>query len=349
MFDVKAKAQQAAFRANSPTVSERGRTSTDATGQRYGHMLALGHEQENLMPLLRDDRAVEYCRARRIKWWRGVRWGDAKTLEDGTPAFGPTRNLASSQIACMNTLLPLAATPAALTRLLQAIDPEVEEVERISYKRRGESCHDSFLELEWIGEGRSLENTAGTRGSTTTSADALLIARVRSGRRRGFLMESKFTESYPNAPNKLNGHSGQKRRALYDKRYNDSESLTASKPPIEKVAYDPVWQLIRMTLLGDLMVERSRANGTEGAVDEMRVVVVCPRENDRYYERLTPKLLELLGSAPSPGRSALEQVAARIWKPGRLIFTTPSSLIAAADGEDVPAGWRDYLRERYAW
>ena len=53
------------------------------------------------------------------------RSGDAKGQD------GPTRNLASSQVACVNFLLPLARRPAALLALVRQLDPEVVAVEPI--------------------------------------------------------------------------------------------------------------------------------------------------------------------------------------------------------------------------
>ena len=110
-FEDIAKKRQAHFRNTSPTVSPAGRSSSDEKGRRYGHLLALGCEKENLYPALRgEDRASasKFFKERRIKWWNSSPSGDCSNGKR------PTRNMASSQIACVNFLLPLADIPGTL-------------------------------------------------------------------------------------------------------------------------------------------------------------------------------------------------------------------------------------------
>ncbi len=76
-FGGDARAQQARFRA---TLPEAARTPGDDRGLRHGHLLALGHELENLIPELRGDGgADDFFHALRIKWWRSGRSGAAAT------------------------------------------------------------------------------------------------------------------------------------------------------------------------------------------------------------------------------------------------------------------------------
>ena len=97
---------QGTFRDGSATVSDAARHPDDDVGKRNRHVLALGHEQENLYPSLRGPTgAAQFFADRKIKWWRSSRSGDTK----GTN--GPTRNMASSQIACVNFLLRLVDVP----------------------------------------------------------------------------------------------------------------------------------------------------------------------------------------------------------------------------------------------
>ena len=87
--------RQAAFRKGLTT-------PTDPIGLRHDYLLALGCEEENLFPTLRGENgAPRYFADRDIKWWQARVSGDAS---DGKR---PTRNMASSQIACVNFLLPL--------------------------------------------------------------------------------------------------------------------------------------------------------------------------------------------------------------------------------------------------
>ena len=110
-----ARVRQQVFRDESATVSDDGRNPRDEQGLRNPHLLALGHEKENLYPGIRGaGGAAEFFAHRKIKWWKSSRTGD----DTGTE--GPTRNMSSSQVACVNFLLPLAAIPGALSSALRA-------------------------------------------------------------------------------------------------------------------------------------------------------------------------------------------------------------------------------------
>ena len=159
----------------------------DGRGRQYGYMLALGYEDENLYPPLRGVEGV-----RRVFDERAVRWWRHCGFED-TAINGPTRNMASSQIACVNFVLPLAEIENGLLALLAAIDDDVTDIVTIENPAVGTS---SPVELEWIGLSHALEGETETRrGEYSTSVDAFLVAQTRKGR-RGYLLEWKYTESY---------------------------------------------------------------------------------------------------------------------------------------------------------
>ena len=164
------RARQARFRDASPTISEQGRSPTDDGGQRHDYMLERGCEDDNLYPRLRgEDGARKFLKERRIKWW-------IQRHYDSVGSSGPTRNMASSQIMCINFLLPLARIPDALTAAVRAIDDDVVRVVDIHHEGRV-----SPVEFEWIGVPKSLEGTT-TRGQYTTSVDAFVIADTGGGR-----------------------------------------------------------------------------------------------------------------------------------------------------------------------
>ena len=158
---------QGRFRDTSSTISSLGRTPTDEKGLRHPHLLASGCEEENFYPGIRGPGgAVGFFAKRGIRWWKSSRSGDDNRLG------GPTRNMVSSQIACVNFLLPLAGVPGALLAVIRAIDTDVTGVLNITTERNS-----SPVEFEWTGLGGSLEGT-GTRGANATSIDAFLV-RVR--------------------------------------------------------------------------------------------------------------------------------------------------------------------------
>ena len=90
-----------------------GAGATAAAGLAGGGIAAVRHGVRSL------SRVLGYFAERGIKWWQARVSGDAS---DGKR---PTRNMASSQIACVNFLLPLVDIPGALTAVLQAIDDDV--------------------------------------------------------------------------------------------------------------------------------------------------------------------------------------------------------------------------------
>ena len=203
-FEYAARQMQQRYRGMSSTVSVRGRSPSDEKGKRNGHLLALGCEEENLYPGIRGaGGAIDFFRQRGLGWWKSSRSGD-----DDDNKY-PTRNMASSQVACVNFMLPLAGIDGALLSLSRAIDDDVCRIADIHHEGNA-----SQVEFEWIGLGRSLEG-GSTRGSQNTSIDAFLVAETETGRRRAYLLEWKYVEQYQRTqPDfKGEGRAGDTRRA----------------------------------------------------------------------------------------------------------------------------------------
>ena len=231
-FAHSAKSRQAKFRDTSPTISEPARTPVDDLGRRYNHLLAPGHEEENLFPGIRGPSgAVDFFAQRNIKWW------DASKSKDG--GYAPTRNMASSQVACVNFLLPLAGVPGGLLSVLQSLDTDVREVVDIHHEGRH-----SPVEFEWIGTNESLEG--GRRGGAyETSVDAFMIADTVSGQRRAYLLEWKYVERYLSGRPEYKGAraSGQTRRRTYEERFKASFSSfnPVMAPELDDFLYEPFY------------------------------------------------------------------------------------------------------------
>ena len=199
-FKAREYRRQAAFRRSSATISSNGRAPVDENGQKYDYMLALGHEDENIYLSLRGASGVRrFFDERAITWWRHSGF-------DETKRNGPTKNMASSQIACVNFVLPLAGIDNGLLALIETIDEDVTGIVTIKDSKTRTS---SPVEFEWIGLGHALEGEAETtRGEFATSVDAFLVAETRSGR-RAYLLEWKHTESY-GANDKGRGSKGRR-------------------------------------------------------------------------------------------------------------------------------------------
>ena len=327
--------RQSRFRSTSCTIK-----LSDGKGE-HDYFVALGHQEETLYPDIRSkDGALDFFRDRCIKWWKGTTWRDG-------PSDVPTRNMVSSQVACVNFLLPLAAIDHALTAVARAIDNDVQDVIGI-VDRKG---NQSRVEFEWIGIDKSLEG--GTRrGQYETSVDSFMVAETDRGR-RAYLMEWKYTEgeTYLSTKPKYRGEGYRKEKQLNgysDLYYADSSSFDATIP-MRELFYDPFDQIMRNRLLADRMV----ANGELG-VSDAKVVVVVPEENLAYrtaaYGKKTtsPPLVERF-----PDLKTVDEVMRATLKDPDTTFkmVTPTQLREAVVDEcgDAVSDWAAYIRERYGW
>ncbi len=339
-FELGAKERQHCFRDSSPTVSEGGSQPTDDKGLRNPHLLAVGREEDNLYPDIRGTGgAVDFFRQRNVKWWKSARSGDDTRVD------GPTRNMASSQVACVNFLLPLAAIPGALSAVVRSLDDDVRAVVDIPHEGRS-----SQVEFEWLGLPRSLEGGT-TRGAQNTSVDAFLIAETTTGRRRAYLLEWKYVEQYlrTRPEFKGDGKSGDTRRRRYAAPFHApfSSLNPGTAPDMDDFLYQPFYQIMRQRLLADRMVQQR-----ELEVDEAKVVVVAP-EGNRAYRAVSggravtsPTLAQRF-----PDLETVEEVMRASLKDPNAQFkmVSPSLLL---DGvvrslPDETVEWAGYWRERY--
>ena len=338
-FERAAKERQACFRHDSATISDEAKRPMDEKGRRNLHLLALGHEEDNLFPGIRGGEAIDFFRQRNIKWWKNARSGDDTTID------GPTRNMASSQVACVNFLLPLAEIPGALAAALRAVDDDPRVVVDIANGRRA-----TPVEFEWLGLPHSLEG--GTiRGAQNTSVDAFLVAETMSGRRRAYLMEWKYVEQYlrTRPEFKGGGRAGDTRRRRYSDPYHSpfSSFNHQTAPDLDDFLYEPFYQIMRQRLLADRMVRMGELD-----VDEAKVVVVVPEDNLAY--RLisdgrtvtSPSLARRfpqLGTVEEVMRACLKDPDSqfRMVSPSLLLEGVVRSL------PDETVAWAGYWRERY--
>ena len=322
--------RQGDFRRESATISAGGRAPTDSRGMIYPHLLAFGHEDENLFPSLRGEQgARKFFGERGVRWWRHAGFDQAGTN-------GPTRNMASSQIACVNFLLPLAHIDNALLALLRAIDGDVAEVASIRDPVAGTS---SLVEFEWIGLGHALEGKGQTtRGEFTTSVDAFILAETPAGR-RAYLIEWKYIESY-GENDKGSGKRGRTRQRRYMNLYTSSPSFRRSLS-LDAWLHEPFYQIMRQRLLADRMV----ANRELG-VSEAKVVLVIPEGNIAYHKAVTSPTLR----REFPGTTTVaEIIRAAMHDPRRKFSLVSQKFLADAVRPLCGPDWSRYQRERYGW
>ncbi len=337
-FGVRARRIQGAFRESSASISMPGRAPGDDKGRRHPHLLALGYEEENLFPPLRGpDGALAFFRNRGIQWWKSTRSGDNQATE------GPTRNLASSQVSCLNFLLPLAQSATLTNALLRGLDKEEMAAIPVSYQRNGLSLS-SFVEFEWVGLKTSLEGSvASVRGANVTSADALVLADLPDGGRRAYLLEWKYVEEYKADEFLGDGTKGDTRRRRYSQRFGSSNSPFRPNLLLDEWLYEPFYQIMRLLLLGQKMIDERELGATEASV-----IVVCPEENTAYRNRITsPSLRARFPQATS----VLEVLQGSLRDPHEFRLASQNDLIQAIASSEMPVihDWLIYHQERYGW
>lgn len=261
---------------------------------------------QNLWAGIRDD-AVDYFRRNGISWWRGAQ-------DD------PTGHLLSSQVACVNHLYALRQRLDAATALLRGLDSDIEEAEHID---------DGFVAFEFIGERQYLKERGFTRGAHCTSVDAAMIGRTRSGERRLFLIEWKYTETYRPGDDKYVAA----RAAVYD------ALIEAADSPFRGVRasdlyFEPFYQLMRQTLLGQQMA-RHRDHGCES----FRHLHVAPDGNLEFHRAVT---------APALGRADVYETWRSVLKePEAFITRSPEAMLRPALTKADMHSLNNYLRSRY--
>ena len=272
---------------------------------------------------------MRFFEERGVKWW--------KARGDNRRVAGPTRNMASSQIACLNFFLPLVKIPGALVAMLKRIDGDVRGVIDIDHEGKR-----SPVEFEWIGLDRSLEG-GRTRGAYNTSIDAFLVAETEAGRKRAYLLEWKYVERYY-GKYKGEGKAGKTQRRKYSPWYcAETSSFNQDKAPnLNDFLYEPFYQIMRQRLLADRMIA-----DRELGVTEAKVVVVVPADNVAYREKITsPPLKERF-----PEAKTVEDVMKSVLKrpEEQFAMVTPAELVCSVEAScgESASQWAEYWRCRY--
>lgn len=282
------------------------------------YRLAPEHRLLNLAPDIRDAAEAYFVDLHRITWHRHVNHG------------------LSSQVCCLNFLMPLARRPDLLARVVGSAlgiePPEMLAVEK------GPGAQDWFIGFEWMGERDYLNEAAGggrrTRGANATSADAIVRFR-HEGRIETLLIEWKYTETY-GAPL---GPGNDTRVARY------KDLAFAPRGPIradlglklEDFFWEPFYQLLRQQMLAQGMQDAREQETTR-----VRVLHISPAGNAKLHAVTAPALRRF-------GDDAFEAFKAVLVRPGSFVNRTTEQVfgpVLAMAGRDP---WADYLLGRYAF
>ncbi len=251
----------------------------------------------------------------------------------------------SSQVCCLNFLMPLATRPDTLSRVIgNALGIEPPEMLEIECGPDGEPW---FIGFEWIGEKDYLKEggafSTRTRGANATSSDAIVRFRHAS-RIETLLIEWKYTESYGSPiPNKVREGAAHTPNEVRAKRY--SELMFAPNGPIrddlnlelKDFFWEPFYQLLRQQMLAYQM-ERAREAGT----DRVRVFHISPAGNRRLHA-VTSKALNRFGA------DAFAVFTQTLVDPAAFVGRSIEQVFAPIVAEMPEDPWAAYLSGRYTF
>jgi hypothetical protein len=322
-FLVHEKEKQAMFKATSPYFSEDARQDGVYRKKLRPYCLPVDHAEENLFKEIRN-LAVDYFRQEKIKWHDG---------RNGKPS----NHLCSSQVCCVNFLLPFAQKPLELATLLRPIFPNIRKMLPIECGLQ--------VSFEWIGEENYLQEKTGikgnrTRGANFTSADAAVMFERTDGKRQFVLIEWKYTESYGGGFLKV-AKSGTDRTKIYYRLYdrNDCPINKDLLPGFDDLFFEPFYQLMRQQFLAHEM-ERMR----EHDADVVSVLHIAPNHNSDFHKITSPKLQHL-------GKTPIEVWKKIVRSPDRFISVSTEELLGNLSIGQLPQmqSWFEYIAKRYTW
>lgn len=332
-YAARERARQLGARAEPGRYPKSG-TTAGTLGSR-AHDVLLPHWDENLYEPIRAS-AIAYF-GKRIAWHR------------------MRGHVLSSQICCLNVLMPFATRPAALAALLAPAFPG-KTIAPVAIA--GEAFADGapcYVAFEWTGHGNYLgevpEGARLTRGANSTSLDAMVLLDV-DGRREMLLIEWKYTESYGPGlrdtmrvlPDGTEMSSNKVRQERY------AEKLFAPHGPLKADAeftladlfYEPFYQFARQQMLA-FQLEKPAHRDKEGGAERVLVLHLAPRENIAFKRITARKLVDRGETACGVWQSLLES-------PDRFDSRHIDDLLATFDAQVAGmADWAAYIEARYGW
>jgi hypothetical protein len=251
------------WKSGSGTLPEEARIAAPYVGKggvggdtAYPFCLPAEHAALNLLPEVRTS-ALELFAELGIPWHCGV-------------DRGPSNHLLSSQVQCVNALMPMVEDPARTVKAFGDL-LDIAEVLEIEDGR--------FLTFEYVGPADHLHEARGgarTRGAHCTSVDAAFRYRTPAGRTELALVEWKYTESYLRRRKAAPASD-----AVRTKRYGDlweaPDGPLVPRVPLDLMFDEPFYQLMRQQLLAHEL-ER---HGAEDA-EVVRVLHVLDPANGAY-------------------------------------------------------------------
>lgn len=242
----------------------------------------------NLFDGIRE-KTLKYFEKENIKWWK-VLIKDLKKKErayEVTPDNMPSREMVSSQIACLNYLFLLREDKESVKIIAKNIDIDFVDVLQIDT----DNFFPAYIQFEAVSEIDHLNEvtipkTKPPRGEYSTSIDALIYALHKSGEKYLIPIEWKYTEEYEYsyAPiDKSIGDSGKERLKRYSELINKSLFLKSLPSYLNSIYfYEPFYQLMRQTLWAEQMIKNKDYEKIKA--DNYVHVHVVPNDNKELLE-----------------------------------------------------------------
>jgi hypothetical protein len=304
---------QIAFRAGSSEFSEAAKLDGIIGKKAYPFAIPGEHWPENLFHSIRDQTQT-YFNRHCISWHR------------------MRSHLLSSQICCLNFLMPFATRPKALAQLIAPIFPNVT-MPPVEGER--------YVAFEWIGSKDYLNesrptNGGRTRGANCTSTDAAIKFRRTDGAVILALIEWKYTESYgaPPDPKRAEERLRRYRDLAFDP---DGPVRRSSEYELEHLFYEPFYQFLRQQMLAF-----HAAKAHEEGCDRAIVLHIAPKANVAFEKITVPQFSGYGGTAVSHWKSLLVH-------PDEFISVGTDELFGALDAAPYPDlhEWSAYINSRY--
>lgn len=276
--------------------------------------------EQNLSPAIQDEAKPFFAANPPIQWHQHANHG------------------LSSQVCCLNFLMPFVDRPDVLRRWVEHVTGEtVIEILPIE-TRGGRAC---FLTFEWIGDTDYLNEAKNgaqrKRGANATAADAAVMFRDAAGLTQLLLIEWKYTERYGQPiPPGVDGAANATRRSRYRSSFSapDGPIRADAGVSLDDFFYEPFYQMLRQQMLA------FQAQKHDAAIDRARILHLSPAGNRPLHDVTSPNLRRF-------GTDAFEIFSSLLSEPTN--FQSMSIENAFAPLANWPdADWFSWLQSRYA-
>jgi len=206
----------------------------------------------------------------------------------------------SSQVCCLNFLLPFAERPELLRRWVEHVTgDQVAEMLPVERDRAGQPW---FVTFEWIGDvdhlNEARDGADRKRGANATAADAALLFRDVTDRTHLLLIEWKYTEKY-GQPLDPKGNDTRRQRYRDIFRQPNGPIRSDAAVTLDDFFYEPFYQMLRQQMLA-WHTER-----TDPEIDRARVLHLSPSGNRALHDVTSPALRRFGDDAFAVFRSLL--------------------------------------------